>query len=78
MRTISSLTPADDRSVTMNVAGPGALIVAKAHKISERTTKDDRVRDKDALDVYLHDDSLRTRRLVVEPESDASRRRRFR
>ncbi len=50
--TIGSLDPADDRSVTMNVAGPGALIVAKAHKIWERTTNDDRVRDKDALDVY--------------------------
>jgi len=52
LHTIRSLDPADDRSVTMNVAGPGALIVAKAHKIWERTTGDDRVRDKDALDVY--------------------------
>ena len=52
LRTIGSLDPADDRSVTMNIAGPGALIVAKAHKIWERTTNDDRVRDKDALDVY--------------------------
>jgi hypothetical protein len=50
--TIGALDVADDRSVTMNVAGPGALIVAKAHKIWERTTNDDRVRDKDALDVY--------------------------
>ena len=49
---IGSLDATDDRSVTMNVAGPGALIVAKAHKIWERTTHDDRVRDKDALDVY--------------------------
>ncbi|MEZ5250426.1 MAG: hypothetical protein R2713_14810 [Ilumatobacteraceae bacterium] len=38
--------------MTMNIAGPGALIVAKAHKIWERTSNDDRVRDKDALDVY--------------------------
>ena len=50
--TIGSLDGADDRTVIMNVAGPGALIVAKAHKIWERTTNDDRVRDKDALDVY--------------------------
>ena len=50
--TIGSLDPSDNRSVTMNVAGPGALIVAKAHKIWERTSTDDRVRDKDALDVY--------------------------
>lgn len=40
--TIASLDAADDRSVTMNVAGPGALIVAKAHKIWERTTNDER------------------------------------
>ena len=52
LHTIGSLDAVDDRSVTMNVAGPGALIVAKAHKIWERTTNDDRVRDKDALDVY--------------------------
>ncbi len=52
LRTIGSLDTTDDRSVTMNVAGPGALIVAKAHKIWERTTNDDRVRDKDAVDVY--------------------------
>lgn len=51
-RTIGALDPDDDRRVTMNIAGPGALIVAKAHKIWERTTNDDRVRDKDALDVY--------------------------
>jgi hypothetical protein len=52
VRTIGALDPADDRCVTMNVAGPGALIVAKVHKIWERTTNDDRVRDKDTLDVY--------------------------
>lgn len=52
LRNIGALDPADNRSLTMNVAGPGALIVAKAHKIWERTTNDDRVRDKDALDVY--------------------------
>lgn len=50
--TIGALDVVDTRSVTMNIAGPGALIVAKAHKIWERTTNDDRVRDKDALDVY--------------------------
>lgn len=52
LRTIKALDPTDDRSVTMHVTGPGALIVAKVHKIWERTTNDDRVRDKDALDVY--------------------------
>lgn len=49
--TIGSLDASDHRTVTMNVAGPGALLVAKVHKITERTRSDDRVRDKDALDV---------------------------
>ncbi len=35
----------------MKVAGPGALPVAKAPKIAERTQADDRVRDKDAIHV---------------------------
>ena len=36
----------------MLVAGPAALLVAKVHKIAERTTGTaDRVSDKDALDV---------------------------
>lgn len=48
---ISALDPTDARSVTMLVAGPGALLVAKVHKIAERVENDDRVRDKDALDV---------------------------
>lgn len=33
------------------MAGPGALLVAKAHKIAERVGAPDRLRDKDALDV---------------------------
>ncbi len=35
----------------MHVAGPGALIVAKVHKIAERVSASDRINDKDALDV---------------------------
>ena len=35
----------------MWVAGSGALIVAKTHKIAERVPDSDRVSDKDALDV---------------------------
>ncbi|MCB0998128.1 MAG: hypothetical protein KDB40_02430 [Acidimicrobiales bacterium] len=55
--------------MTMNIAGPGALIVAKAHKIWERTSNDDRVRDKDALDVYrllqaIPTDDLAARKLA--------------
>ncbi len=48
---IRALDSDDTRTVTMKVAGPGALLVAKIHKIAERTRADDRVRDKDALDV---------------------------
>ena len=58
---IRALDPADDREVEMWIAGPGALLVAKTHKIAERVGAMDRVRDKDALDV------LRLLR-AVEPE----------
>ncbi len=50
--TIPSLDPGDQRNITINVAGPGALLVAKAHKIAERASDDDRARDKDSLDVF--------------------------
>jgi len=50
--TIPSLDPEDQRTITINVAGPGALLVAKAHKIAERASDDDRARDKDSLDVF--------------------------
>lgn len=48
---IRALDPSDNRSVTMHVAGPGALMVAKVHKIAERASASDRINDKDALDV---------------------------
>ena len=51
LRTIGALDPADDRTVDLWVAGPGALLVAKVHKIAERVSAQDRVRDKDALDI---------------------------
>ena len=45
-----------DRSTTVNVAGPVALLVAKAHKIHDRlkgaASKPDRLTNKDAGDVY--------------------------
>ena len=49
---IEAFEPSDKRSVTMHVAGPGALVVAKVHKIAERASTNDRVVDKDALDVF--------------------------
>ena len=50
-RTITALDPADGRSAAMNIAGPGALLVAKVHKIADRATASDRLSDKDALDL---------------------------
>lgn len=70
-QTIEALDSSDDRSVTMWVAGPGALLVAKIHKIAERGKDADRVRDKDALDV------LRLLR-AIDTETIASRLRRLR
>lgn len=51
LMTITALDPTDPRSINMHVAGTGALLIAKVHKIAERTEASDRVRDKDALDV---------------------------
>lgn len=51
LHTIRALDPSDPRSETILVAGPAALLVAKSHKIAERVGAQDRVRDKDALDV---------------------------
>lgn len=50
--TIDALDPADPRSFELAVAGPAALLVAKAHKMLERAESADRAKDKDALDVY--------------------------
>ncbi|WP_420445146.1 hypothetical protein [Candidatus Poriferisodalis sp.] len=50
-RMIEALDPNDGRSIEMSVAGPGALLVAKVHKIANRSTVPDRLNDKDALDV---------------------------
>jgi len=50
---ITALEPGDERSLTASVAGPAALLVAKAHKIHDRLDRGraDRVVDKDAADV---------------------------
>ncbi|HHN73623.1 MAG TPA: hypothetical protein ENK10_00180, partial [Acidobacteria bacterium] len=54
--TITSLDPTDTRTAIVDVAGPTALLVAKLHKIAERTaqaeTRPDRVIAKDAADSY--------------------------
>ena len=50
---IISLDAADTRSITAEVAGPAALLVAKAHKLHDRVEDDrsHRIKDKDASDV---------------------------
>ena len=48
---ITALDPNDGRSIEMSVAGPGALLVAKVHKIADRSATPNRLSDKDALDV---------------------------
>ncbi|MCM2420221.1 hypothetical protein [Streptomyces sp. RKAG293] len=52
---VRSLEPGDHRSVTVHVAGPAALLVAKAYKIVDRLkqadVRPDRLTDKDAGDV---------------------------
>ncbi|GDY45059.1 hypothetical protein SANT12839_059410 [Streptomyces antimycoticus] len=65
---VGSLDPADDRSVTVNVAGPAALLVAKAYKISDRLgdadARPDRLTDKDAGDVLRIMMTTRPRRVA--------------
>jgi hypothetical protein len=46
--TIRALDPSDHRQATVAVAGPAALLVAKLHKIGERTDRPNRLIDKDA------------------------------
>lgn len=52
---IAALEPDDDRQIIVNVAGPTALLVAKAYKINDRLTDadgcPDRLTNKDAGDV---------------------------
>ncbi|WP_202869705.1 hypothetical protein [Kribbella caucasensis] len=49
---ITALDPADDRRYTVKVAGTAALLVAKLHKIAERSDAPTRLVDKDAHDSY--------------------------
>ena len=69
VRTITALDPSDDRVVQLRVAGPSALLVAKLHKLAERVSANDRVRDKDALDILRLLQAIET-----QPLSDGLRR----
>ena len=48
---VAALDDTDHRRVVVNVAGAGALLVAKLHKIADRAERPDRLVDKDAGDV---------------------------
>jgi hypothetical protein len=48
---VTALDPDDKRAFDVAVAGVPALLVAKLHKIAERKNDQDRLQDKDALDV---------------------------
>jgi hypothetical protein len=53
--TVKALDPGDTRRIDSKVAGPTALLIAKAHKIQDRLehqARPDRLIDKDASDVY--------------------------
>lgn len=52
--TITALEPDDARLIEAEVAGPAALLVAKAHKLHDRAEsgRADRLVDKDASDVF--------------------------
>lgn len=54
LRTIGALEAHDLRSIRTRVAGPGALLVSKAFKLTERAASlgRDRLADKDAFDAY--------------------------
>jgi hypothetical protein len=82
--TIAAMDPADTRSFEIAVAGPGALLVAKAHKIQERLAdgRDIRRVAKDALDVVrllrgcTEEDSAARLRQLLAGASSADRVRR--
>lgn len=52
LQTIAGLSDDDSRSFEIRVAGPAALLVAKAHKLGERTIAGKRIKSKDAYDIY--------------------------
>lgn len=72
---VAALDATDARAIDVRVAGPAALIVAKAYKISDRQGTD-RLSDKDALDVFrllrgtaTSDLANRYMRLLADPRS---------
>lgn len=68
LMSIGALAPGDDRSYDINIAGPAALLVAKVHKIADRTndSSNERVKDKDAFDIYRLLRSVDAAKLAME------------
>lgn len=75
---IGALEPDDARLITVNVAGCGALFVAKLHKLGDRLATPDRLQAKDAGDVYrifdavAPDDMTTTIRVLLDDERSAA------
>lgn len=55
---LASLEDSDARRISVNVAGFGALLVAKLHKLGDRLDTPDRLLAKDAGDVYRLFDAI--------------------
>lgn len=64
---IAALEPTDHRAFEVAIAGPAALLIAKAHKIAERVAERERRRleDKDALDILRLLQATETRALAA-------------
>jgi hypothetical protein len=64
--TLRGLAPDDPRACDIRVAGPSALLVAKAHKVSDRNQEPQakRLGDKDGLDVLRLLRGVESRRLA--------------
>lgn len=69
VHTLCALDPNDNREVAVNVAGPAALLVAKAIKFQERLTDTKtagrRVKQKDALDMLRLLQAVETEDLIA-------------
>ncbi len=76
---ITSLDANDNRVSVVNVAGPAALLVSKAHKLGERLATPKRLMPKDAGDIYrlfdatsVEDMAAATTRLLADDRSSAA------
>jgi hypothetical protein len=62
---LAALEPTDRRLVSVNVAGYGAMLVAKLHKLGDRLATPDRLDAKDAGDVYRLFDAVSAEDMAV-------------